>query len=555
MRGKLSALLLACIILVPPAQCGGQQQASPAAATQEATRHVEQGDTFFAQRLYDEAFDEYSAAIALDSRLSGAYWGRGRVYHFDRGIYSRAIDDYSKVIELDPKHSRAYYYRGMANAANVVYDRAISDLTRTIEFEPGLSMAYNIRAWCYVNKAQWEQGSQLDLYQLLASYPALAEAYKGAGWLYLKQMQWWLAAIPELFKSADAAAVKADNSGLQSNAAAAEAAKTRPTIIPYVNITPLSGPVGTKLFIYGWGFRGNEDGMTITWDGKIIVCNIRAEVDGCLIVDGSKIPYIGSAYTGDTRETVYVPASTRGRHIIGVYGSSFTPRGTVNDTAFEVTPEIKLTAEPDLKNARVTIAGTGFASGESVAIGLDKAATNTSATADSNGSFKAMLTVPAIKGKEYNLAASGNKGSSAQASLTIPPGKSAPADQADAAEAYTNRGFAHFKKAQWALALADLDKAYTKDPSLNRGAWNKDWALGKQKLWDSAIKDYDKAIAMVTGSPAPQDKPGSEQMKEELALAIANYSKAAELSRDTSLSQKAKESIKFIEDWSKGLDK
>jgi tetratricopeptide (TPR) repeat protein len=547
MIGKLSALLLACIMLVPPAQCGGQQPAaSPNAATQEATRHVEQGDTLFARGLYDEALSEYTAAIALDASLAGAYWGRGRIYHFDRAMYSRAIDDYSKVIELDPKHSRAYCYRGLANSANGVYDRAISDLTRTIEFEPGLSMAYNIRAWCYVNKAQWEQGSQLDLYQLLASDPALAEAYKGPGWVYLRQMQWGLA---------DTAAAKGEDSGLQSNAAAAEAARTRPSITPYARIMPVSGPVGTRLFIYGWGFRGNEDGMTITWDGEIIVCNIRAEVDGSLIVDGSKIPYIGPAYTGDTRETVYVPASTRGRHIIGVYGSSFTPRGTVNDTAFEVTPEIKLSSEPDLKGARVTIAGTGFAGSESVAISLDKAAINVTATADSNGSFKAILTVPAIKGREYALAASGNKGSSAQASLTIAPGKSPPADQADVAEAYGNRGFAHFKKAQWALALADLDKAYARDPSLNRGSWNKDWALGKQKLWDLAIKDYDRAIALVTGSPAPQDKPGSGQMKEELALAIADYSKAAGLSRDPALAQKAKESIKFIEDWSKGLDK
>src|SRR4030042_4775857 len=104
------------------------------------------------------------------------------------------------------------------------------------------------------------------------------------------------------------------------------------------------------------------------------MCNIRAEIDGSLIVDGSKVPNSSSAYTGDTRETIYVPPTTQGRHILGVYGSSFTPRGIVNDTTFEVVPAIKLLSEPSIKGTQVTITGTGFASNEAIVASMNGAA-------------------------------------------------------------------------------------------------------------------------------------------------------------------------------------
>jgi tetratricopeptide (TPR) repeat protein len=555
---RFSIILLAFIILVPPPQCSGGQPTATAAKTQQAIKHVEQGDAYFTQGLYDEAVNQYTAAIELDPRLAVAYWGRGKVYHFDKGVYSRAVDEYSKAIELDPKYTRAYYYRGLAQAANGAFDRAISDFSKVIELDPSLIMAYNLRAWCYAHKAQWEQSSQLFLYQLFESDSGLAVAYKGQGWIYVRQMQWELFAIPDVVKAPDSRTIKDENSisAQVSAAAIPDPVKTRFPNTPYVKVTPVSGPVGTKIFIYGWGFRANEDGMTITWDGEIIICNIRAELDGSLMLDGSKVPHISRAYTGDTRETVYVPPTTRGRHILGVYGSSFTPRGIVNDTVFEVTPEIKLQLEPSIKGTQVTITGTGFASNEIITISLDKTATNITATADNTGSFNAVLIIPTTKGKEYTIAASGNKGNSAQNSFSITLTKPVPTEQVPAvAEVYGNRGYAHFKKAQWALAIADLDRAYTRDPALNRGSWNKDWALEKQKHWDMVIADYEKIIALLTSSAVPQHKSSSGILKEELALALADYNKAAEISQDTAFVQKTKESIKFIEEWSKGIDK
>jgi hypothetical protein len=215
---------------------------------------------------------------------------------------------------------------------------------------------------------------------------------------------------------------------ISTTTSASDIDKVKFIVAPYVNVTPLSGPVGTQILFYGWGFRPNEDGVTIIWDGEIILTNIRAELDGSLILDGSKYPNVSRSYTGDTRETVYVPPTTQGRHTIGVYGSSFTPRGTFNDSTFEVIPDIKLAPEPSIKGTQVTIKGAGFAGNENIIINLDKAPTNITATTDSNGGFTAILVIPTVKGKQYSISASGNKGNSAQSSFVSTTDKSLPTE-------------------------------------------------------------------------------------------------------------------------------
>ena len=203
----------------------------------------------------------------------------------------------------------------------------------------------------------------------------------------------------------------------------------------------------------------------------------------------------------------------------------------------------------------MTITGTGFASNEAMVVSMNSAATNSMATADGTGSFSATLIIPAGNVTEYDIAASGSKGNSAQASLTIVPERPLPTEQvSNIAEVYCNRGYAHFRKAQWAVVVADLDKKYIRDPALNRGSWNKDWALGKQKQWDMVIADYEKVITAVSGAAVPHDKSSAVPSKEELVLALADYSKAAELSKDPAFAQKMREIIELIKEWSKGIE-
>lgn len=291
---------------------------------QQARQYIAQGDEFFGRGDYDQAIVEYTTAIKLDPGQITAYWSRGRVYYIENK-YSAAIDDFSKAIDRDLTYIDAYYYRGWAYVANNGFDKAISDFSKVIELDKGFVRSYSARAWCYANKAQWDESSQLFLYQLFESDAGLTEAYKGDGWVYVRKMQWELSSVPDLIK------------------------------------TPEQVPVMSEIYI--------------------------------------------------------------------------------------------------------------------------------------------------------------------------------------------NRGFAHLKKAQWALAIADMEKAYKRDPSLNRGSWNKDWALGKREQWGKVCDEYGFVLQIIAGVPISGSSSG--ELDEELKLAIADYKKAVELAEEPDLQQKAKESLKFIDEWLK----
>ncbi len=173
------------------------------------------------------------------------------------------------------------------------------------------------------------------------------------------------------------------------------------TIGPFCKATPLSGPVGTEIMISGVGFRPGEDGVTFTWDGPIIDTNFVAEPNGTF-----SYPII-------------VPPSTRGKHTIGIYGSSFTPKGIVPDIEFEVTPSIKLTPSIIENSKDVRIDGAGFNAQEQIAVTYDKINVNVNATTDDRGSFNLTFQTPYSPGKDHTVIATGNKGASAPATHTL----------------------------------------------------------------------------------------------------------------------------------------
>ncbi len=178
---------------------------------------------------------------------------------------------------------------------------------------------------------------------------------------------------------------------------AAEVAEVMFIVSPLAKVEPVSGSVGTEITINGFGFRIGEDGITITYDGEIIKCNIVAEADG------------------SWSTTLDIPASTQGYHTIGVFGSSFTPKGVVPSTDFEVIPQIEPQPASGSKGTQVTITGTGFAKDEAITFTFDTMTLDTAATTDDTGTFSAILEVPQSKGKEHTITATGSDGNSAQA--------------------------------------------------------------------------------------------------------------------------------------------
>ena len=179
------------------------------------------------------------------------------------------------------------------------------------------------------------------------------------------------------------------------------------TIAPFCKATPTSGPVGTRVTISGVGFRAGEDGITFTWDGPILDTNFVAQPNGSF------------------NHEIIVPPSTKGRHIIGTYGSSFTPRGIVPDIEFEVIPQISITPSDLINSKDIRVDGTGFNAGEIVSITYDNINTGKSTTTDAQGSFSIVIQSLGTPGKNHIIMATGSRGAAAQATyvllVTVPP--------------------------------------------------------------------------------------------------------------------------------------
>ena len=182
-----------------------------------------------------------------------------------------------------------------------------------------------------------------------------------------------------------------------SSTDASEINEHRFIVAPFAKVEPTSGPVGTEIIIDGFGFRTGEDGITITWDGEIILCNIVGGPDG------------------SWSAKLNIPPCTKGYHTIGVYGSSFTPKGIVPDTDFNVVPHIELQPASGNKGTKVTVNGAGFANGETITLSFEGITLDAKAITDNAGSFSTAFEVPQSRVKDNKVKATGSVGNSAEA--------------------------------------------------------------------------------------------------------------------------------------------
>lgn len=178
---------------------------------------------------------------------------------------------------------------------------------------------------------------------------------------------------------------------------ASEIGELRFIVSPFAKVQPLSGPVGTEIAVEGYGFRTTEDGITILWDGKIILTNLIAGTDGVFST------------------TLKIPPSTRGHHILGVFGNDFMPRGRIPDNDFNVIPNIELQPTSGNKGTKVTVNGTGFAESEKVTLSFEGKSLDINISADDIGSFSATFEAPQSSVQDNEIKATGSAGSSAEA--------------------------------------------------------------------------------------------------------------------------------------------
>ena len=190
-------------------------------------------------------------------------------------------------------------------------------------------------------------------------------------------------------------------SAFSSSTDVSEIGEHKYIIGPFAKVQPSSGPVGTEITIDGFGFRTSEDGITITWDNQIVLCNLIAGTNGVF------------------NTTLKIPPATQGHHLIGVFGSDFTPKGLIPDMDFNVIPNIELQPTSGNKGTRVTVNGTGFINGETITLNFEGTNLNANIVADDKGRFNIHFDAPQSAAKENKVKAIGTAGNSAEAIFTI----------------------------------------------------------------------------------------------------------------------------------------
>jgi len=85
--------------------------------SQMASSYLNQGNTEFMKKEYENALKSYSKAIELNPKSALAHVKRGNTYSALQK-FDEAIVDFSIAISIDDKNGEAYYGRGMARLSN-----------------------------------------------------------------------------------------------------------------------------------------------------------------------------------------------------------------------------------------------------------------------------------------------------------------------------------------------------------------------------------------------------------------------------------------------------
>lgn len=154
---------------------------------QNATSYYSQGVALYGQQKYDDAIDQFSKSINLNSVFANTYIYRGLCY-YNKNRFQQAITDYSKAISLDPVNNLAYFDRGLAYYSIQSYDEAIADFTKLVNMNPSYNGVYNSRANAYYAKQQY-QLAITDYTMAISQNPNQSNSYdyRGSSYYYLQK--------------------------------------------------------------------------------------------------------------------------------------------------------------------------------------------------------------------------------------------------------------------------------------------------------------------------------------------------------------------------------
>lgn len=144
-----------------------------------------QGNRYYEEEEYEEAVENYSIAIQMQSNIGLFYNDRGMSY-YGLGKYDKAIADYDKVIELNPSEAVAYDNRGNSYFGLGEYEKSISDYDRAIELSPSTAVYYSNRGNAYGQLEEYDKAI-FDLERAIELDPTYERAYRERAEVYRLQ--------------------------------------------------------------------------------------------------------------------------------------------------------------------------------------------------------------------------------------------------------------------------------------------------------------------------------------------------------------------------------
>lgn len=144
--------------------------------------HNNRGASYRNLNRYNEAIEDYDAAIRLNPEYATAFYNRGIAYD-RKGFHGLAIDDFDTAVRLNPDLSDAYNQRGIAYVRDGRYDIAIENFSEAIRLDPELDSAYFNRGLAYQSKGDAGRAAE-DIkksYALNPDNPAYGEKMRELG--------------------------------------------------------------------------------------------------------------------------------------------------------------------------------------------------------------------------------------------------------------------------------------------------------------------------------------------------------------------------------------
>jgi tetratricopeptide (TPR) repeat protein len=90
---------------------------------------------------YDEAIEQYRAAIILDPDNASAYIGLGNAFH-KKGLFNDAIKSLERAVKIKPYWADARCNLGAAYSLSGIHDKAIDEFVQAINLNPNYAAAH-----------------------------------------------------------------------------------------------------------------------------------------------------------------------------------------------------------------------------------------------------------------------------------------------------------------------------------------------------------------------------------------------------------------------------